>query len=87
MLKVIILNEIKCFPFENIKEAETMLELALSVNSEARIVKLDPDCIDGYLGEDDNLFIVLTERKNKFGFYDKDGYVFTHFDKPYFKEI
>jgi len=86
MLKVYIHDQLKCFPFESIEAAQKMLELAKPVCPNSAIAKLDEKTLDLYIEGSPckDLFIVVSSRKNRDGFYDNDGYVFLTFGKPFY---
>lgn len=86
MLRVIINDQIKCFPFESLKEAEDHEKLiSRGVDNYCQIAKLIPNSVEGFSEDCKPLYILLRNRKNRSGFYDKDSYVFYSSETPYYE--
>lgn len=94
MLRIHLHNEIKCMPYESLKEAQKSLEIILKVfndedSEQPEIVLLENDAVDEFkdLENPPKLYVIIQGRKNREGFYDRDGYVYTNFNKPFYKHI
>ena len=86
MLRIVINDEIKCFPFETLKEAEDHKTLiSRGDDNYCQIAKLIPTAVEGLNENSNPLYILLRNRKNRSGFYDKDSYVFYNSETPYYE--
>jgi hypothetical protein len=89
MLRIILNDEIKCFPFLDLEEAKEMRKLyidKLNANPQIAVIKLEHTDMHPVPNESENRFyIILLKRKNgRMGFRDKDSYVYYDPEEPFY---
>lgn len=87
MLKVVIDNQFKCFPFVEKAHAEQALKRIKDVYPSAEIKELEPTILDNFIqGNNSPLFVITEDADGKNGFFDVDGFAHIKMEKKYLKQ-